>query len=109
MLGSGSVVAPAEAYQFEPVHRPRTNVLSAPALLVKRHYAPVSVTTARRGMVLLFGGAAQALDDEGGSHDFSGWRELPVREKDDPLPIIGGQLRIPRVLHLLRYDRAPRF
>ncbi|HEX3597588.1 MAG TPA: HNH endonuclease [Polyangiaceae bacterium] len=89
--------------------RSRANGLSAPILLLNRHYAPVSVTTARRGMVLLFGGAALALDELGASHDFSKWRTLPVRETDDLVPIVGGQLRIPRVLHLLRYDRAPRF
>ena len=78
-------------------------------LLLNRHYAPVSVTSARRGMVLLFGGAALALDEDGAAHDFSKWRTLPVRDGDDHLPVVGGRLRIPRVLHLTRYDRAPRF
>jgi 5-methylcytosine-specific restriction endonuclease McrA len=58
--------------------------------------------------VLLFCGAALALDERGDPHDFGAWRGLPVREEDDHLPIVGGKLRIPRVLHLLRYDRAPR-
>lgn len=33
---------------------------------------------------------------------------MPVREADDGLPIVGGKVRVPRVLHLLRYDRTPR-
>ncbi len=101
------MVAPAES--CHPGSASRRSVLSAPVLLLNRHYAPVSVTSARRGVVLLFAGAAVALDEDGAPHDFTGWRRLPVRDTDDPLPIVGGQLRIPRVLHLLRYDRAPRF
>ena len=110
MLGSAPVLVPADSSQAGSASsRNRPSALSAPVLLLNRNYAPVSVTTARRGMVLLFGGSAVALDELGAAHDFSRWRTLPVRETDDRLPIVGGQLRIPRVLHLLRYDRAPRF
>jgi 5-methylcytosine-specific restriction endonuclease McrA len=110
MLTYGSVVTPAEGKDSgSGTPRTRTSALNAPVLLLNRHYAPVSVTTARRGMVLLFGGSAVALDEDGAAHDFTRWRTLPVRETDDRVPIVGGQLRVPRVLHLLRYDRAPRF
>jgi 5-methylcytosine-specific restriction endonuclease McrA len=85
------------------------DVLSLPVLLVNRHFAPVTVATARRAFVLLYGGAAHALDDGGDSHDFDAWFKLPLRKSDDPLPVVGGAVRVPRVLHLLRYDRAPRF
>jgi 5-methylcytosine-specific restriction endonuclease McrA len=57
--------------------------------------------------VLLYGGAARALDDAGETHDFLGWRRLPVRKVDDGVPLVDGQVRVPRVLHLLRYDRFP--
>jgi 5-methylcytosine-specific restriction endonuclease McrA len=87
----------------------RANLLNVPVLLLNRHYSPVSVTTARRAMILLFGGAALAVDERGDSHDFPAWRRLPVRDSDDGIPVVGGALRVPRVLHLLRYDRAPRF
>ncbi len=87
---------------------PRTrDVLSIPVLLLNRFFAPVSVASARRAMVLLYGGSAQAIDDAGVMHDFLRWRELPVRDDDDGLPILGGKLRVPRVLHLLRYERYP--
>ena len=88
-------------------HSPRNgrDVLSLPVLLLNLYFAPVSVTTARRAIVLLFGGSARAL---GETHDFLRWRHMPVRDLDDALPIVGGALRVPRVLHLVRYDRAPR-
>jgi 5-methylcytosine-specific restriction endonuclease McrA len=68
----------------------------------------VQITTARRAFLLLFGGSALAIDESGELHDFTAWRRLPVREEDDGLPILGGSLRIPRVLHLRRYDRMRR-
>ena len=85
-----------------------SDVLCTPVLVLNRHFEPVQVTSAKRGFVLLYGGAANALDEEGESYDFGLWRELPVRERDDAVPIVGGLLRVPRVLHLHRYDRTPR-
>ena len=85
-----------------------TDVLSLPVLVLNRYFSPVQVTTAKRAFVLLYGGTALALDEDGDVYDFDFWRELPVRTGDDALPIIGGTLRVPRVLHLHRYDRTPR-
>jgi len=82
--------------------------LDLPVLLLNRYFAPVSVTTARRALVLMYGGVAHAVDDAGEGHDFCTWRQMPVRTADDGLPIVGGALRVPRVLHLLRYERTPR-
>ena len=82
--------------------------LSLPVLVINRLYQPVQVTSARRAILLLFGGSAFALDDRGELHDFTSWRRQPVRDDDEALPIVGGALRIPRVVHLRRYDRARR-
>lgn len=85
-----------------------TEPLDLPVLVVNRYFQPVQITTARRAFLLLFGGAALAIDEAGELHDFSAWRRLPVRDKDDGLPVVGGSLRVPRVLHLRRYDRMRR-
>ena len=85
-----------------------TDPLDLPVLVVNRFFQPVQITSARRAFLLLFGGAALAIDDAGDLHDFPAWRRLPVRDKDDELPIIGGSLRVPRVLHLRRYERVRR-
>src|SRR5579863_2726386 len=85
------------------------DVLALPVLVLNRYLAPVQVTTVKRAIVLLYGGVALALDEGGDSHDFALWRELPPREGvDDAIPIVGGNLRVPRVVHLLRYDRTPK-
>ena len=86
----------------------RRDVLALPVLLLNRYFNPVSVTPARRAVVLLFAGSALAVDDDGAMHDFACWRALPIRSRDDGIPMVGGQLRVPRVLHLVRYDRSPR-
>ena len=85
------------------------DVLAIPVLLLNRFFAPVSVASARRAFVLLYGGAAHAVDDQGETHDFDRWLQMPLRHHDDPLPLVGRAVRVPRVLHLLRYDRSPRF
>ncbi|MDI3283179.1 HNH endonuclease [Polyangium sp. 15x6] len=92
---------------LHPERRSR-DPLTLPVLALNRHFHPVQVTTARRAFLLLFGGAAHAIDEAGEVHDFPSWRRLPVRDSDDGLPIIGGSLRVPRVLHLRRYERVRR-
>lgn len=85
-----------------------TDVLSLPVLVLNRFLQPIQVTTVKRALVLLYGGVAAALDETGEQHDFELWRQLPVREDDDEIPIVNGALRVPRVLHLYRYERMPR-
>jgi 5-methylcytosine-specific restriction endonuclease McrA len=85
-----------------------TDCLDLPVLVVNRFFQPVQLTTARRAIVLLFAGSALAIDETGELYEFSTWRRLPVREVDDGLPIVGGRLRVPRVLHLRRYERIRR-
>jgi 5-methylcytosine-specific restriction endonuclease McrA len=84
-------------------------VLGLPVLLLNRYFSPVTVTSARRAFVLLYGEAARAVDEHGDTHDFDGWRRTVGRHDDDLLPIVNGAIRVPRVLHLLRYERTPRF
>jgi len=93
---------------FPPPDRQMIDPLSLPVLVLNRHLSPVQVTTVKRAVVLLYGGCALALDEVGDTYDFDLWRDLPVRADDDELPIVGGGLRVPRVVHLLRYDRIPR-
>jgi 5-methylcytosine-specific restriction endonuclease McrA len=85
-----------------------SDVLTAPVLVLNRWFQPVHVTSVRRAFVLLYGGVALAVDEQGELHDFRSWRVLPVRDRDEPLPVLGGALRVPRIVHLSRYDRTPR-
>ena len=80
----------------------KRDILSLPVLLLNRHFAPVTVATAKRAFCLLYGGAAHAVDHEGDTHDFSNWLNLPVRDDDDGLPIIGREIRVIRFTRLNR-------
>lgn len=85
-----------------------SDALSTPVLVLNRQFQPVQITRARRAFVLLFGGSAHAVDRDGETYDFDLWRLTPPSNDDDTIPIVGGSLRIPRVLHLQRYDRLPK-
>jgi 5-methylcytosine-specific restriction endonuclease McrA len=97
-----------DAAPHEPRVGPAKCALDLPVLVVNRWFQPVQITSARRAFLLLYGGSALAIDERGDLHDFSGWRALPVRENDDEVSIVGGALRVPRVLHLRRYERMRR-
>ncbi|MBW2522692.1 MAG: HNH endonuclease [Deltaproteobacteria bacterium] len=75
--------------------------------MLNRVFQPARVTTARRAMRMLFTGTARALDADGELYDFDRWRRLPVRVgMDDGLPIVGGVLRLPRIVLLRRFARV---
>ncbi len=83
-----------------------TDVLGLPVLVLNRNFDPIEVTSVRRALVLMYCGAAEAFDD-GELYDFERWRSLDPRTEADAITIVGGALRAPRILHLLRYERRP--
>src|SRR5437868_721796 len=99
-------VAFARCAQGAPRHRPgrwamfsfMAYGLDAPVLVLNRHYQPVRVTPARRALLLLFGGAARALDHKFEAHDFRAWMSTPAGQDDETIGTTSGPLRVPRVL-----------
>jgi len=85
-----------------------TDVLASPVLALNRFFQPVQLTTVKRAVVLLYGGVAHAIDEHGVEHDFDTWRLLGPLEGDEGIPLVAGALRVPRIVHLLRYERSPR-
>ena len=83
------------------------DVLSLPVLVLNRFFEPVQVTSAKRAFVLLYGGTALAMED-GELFDFDSWRSRPGSFRDPAVPVVGGAIRVPRVVHLSKYDRTPR-
>jgi len=81
--------------------------LDAPVLVLNRHYQPVRVTKARRALMLLFVGAAQALDADYELHDFDSWRGLPPGPDGELIGTPSGGLLVPRTVLLMRYARVP--
>lgn len=81
--------------------------LAAPVLVLNRNYQPVRVTRARRALMLMYTGAAQAVDAQFETHDFAAWANLPPRAQDESIRTSSGEVCIPRVLLLSRYGRIP--
>lgn len=84
------------------------DVLTLPVLVLNRLYQPVRITTVRQAMRLLFTGTARVLDESGELVEIHHWTSAPVREGDDFVPLVQGRLRVPRIVHLRRYNRLRR-
>jgi len=77
-------------------------------LVLNRVFTPIHVASVKRALVLLYSDAAKAIDHDGNDYDFQQWRSQPINENDETLPIVGGALKVPRIIQLARYDRHPR-
>jgi 5-methylcytosine-specific restriction endonuclease McrA len=92
--------------------------LQASVLALNRQYSPVHVISARRAFCLLYKGLAEVIaQDAGGfqSYDFASWLECSLvqlelgdAEEDDWIQTVRFEIRVPRVVRLLRYERTPR-
>jgi 5-methylcytosine-specific restriction endonuclease McrA len=81
--------------------------LEAPVLVLNRNYLPVRVTRARRALMMLYVGAAKALDAKCESYDFVRWAQLPPLDGYEVIRTTSGPLCIPRLMLLARYGRIP--
>lgn len=81
--------------------------LEAPVLVLNRNYQPVRVTRARRALMMLYLGAAKALDAKCEAYDFIRWTELGALEGYEVIRTSSGPLCIPRLMLLSRYGRIP--
>ncbi len=83
-------------------------MLDAPVLVLNRSYLPIHVTSVRRAYCLLYRGIAKAVNERYQTFDFESWRGLRVRVGDDATGIVGGLIRVPRVILLGAFDWVPR-
>lgn len=82
--------------------------LRSPVLVLNRSYQPVRITDAKHGFSLLYLGRARALDADYEPYDFPAWAARTPSEDDEAIGTPGGAICIPRVVHLLDYNRVPR-
>jgi 5-methylcytosine-specific restriction endonuclease McrA len=83
-------------------------VPSAAVLVLNRSYLPVHVTSVRRAFTMLYQGVARVVDEQYETFDFETWRDLAVRAGDDSIGVVGGLIRVPRVILLIAFDRMPK-
>jgi 5-methylcytosine-specific restriction endonuclease McrA len=85
-----------------------SGVLNSKVLVLNRSYLPVHVTSVKRAFALLYQGVARAVDEHYRTFDFASWRDLAVEMHHERVGIIGGLMRVPRVLLLVAYERVPK-
>ncbi len=83
-------------------------VINSKVLVLNRNFLPVHVTSVRRAFSLLYQGIAKAVDAEYRTFDFQSWSELSVAVREESVGLVGGAIRVPRVILLMTYDRVPR-
>jgi 5-methylcytosine-specific restriction endonuclease McrA len=83
-------------------------VLSTSVLVLNRLYQPVHVTSVRRALILLYRGAAKAVDAQYQTFDFESWAELSAAVNEESIGTPHKRLRVPRVILLQAYDHLPR-
>jgi 5-methylcytosine-specific restriction endonuclease McrA len=83
-------------------------MLNASVLVLNRSYLPVHVTSARRAFSLLYQGIARVVNEQYQTFDFAAWSQLAVARDMEAIGTPGGQIRIPRVIVLIAFDRLPK-
>lgn len=95
------------------IYKDPASVLDASVLVLNRTYAAVHIISVRRAFTLLYRDSAEVVQLENcqyASYDFESWRILsdmqPVagREVGDWVRAVGGDIRTPQVIRLLKYD-----
>ena len=90
--------------------------LESNVLVLNRFYMAVRVINVRRALTLLYRDCAEVIDNEDGSYvsyDFDSWLELSEMAAvdkqvgEDFLQAVGFEVKVPRILRLVRFDRMP--
>jgi 5-methylcytosine-specific restriction endonuclease McrA len=83
-------------------------MLNSSVLVLNRSYLPIHVTSVRRAFALIYQGGAKAVNEEYETFDFEAWRLRAVPVGVDFVGTLSGAIRVPRVIILRQFDRAPR-
>jgi 5-methylcytosine-specific restriction endonuclease McrA len=92
----------------DSIRLPGGGLLNSKVLVLNRSYLPVHVTSVKRAFTLLYQGVARAVDEQYRTFDFESWRALSIEMHHERLGVVGGFIRVPRVLLLSAYERVPR-
>jgi len=84
-----------------------TAVLESGVLVLNRFFQAVQITSVRRAFSLFYKGYVKAVDEDYITYSFNDWRDLPPN--GDSIRTPNYQLRVPRIVQLVYYDKTPRF
>ncbi len=83
-------------------------MLNSGVLVLNKSFMPVHVTTVRRALTLLYQGVAKAVNEQYEVFNFDDWSQLKPLEGQPSIGLVGGSIRVPRVILLTTYNRLPK-
>ena len=81
---------------------------SGSVLVLNRNFQPVNITTVKRAFVLMYLGAAKAVEPDYSTFDFESWSALSAANSDEIVRTMSRAIKVPRVILLQIYDRLPK-
>ena len=82
-------------------------MLNTPVLVLNKFFFPVGTTSVKRAFLMLYVGAAKAVDSNYETFDFESWSEISTLKNSDAIRTVSRIIKIPRVIIVLRYDKVP--
>ena len=82
-------------------------MLNSPVLVLNKFFFPVDTTSVKRAFLMLYIGAAKAVDINYETFDFDSWSEISILKKSESIRTVSKIIKIPRVIIILRYDKVP--
>src|SRR5438094_5919816 len=81
-------------------------------LVLNRNWQAIHVRTPQEAFCMMAANVATALEIEGEDHirpvSWDEWITLPVREQDEAVHTVRGQIRVPTVIVAVNYAKVPR-
>src|ERR1043166_4450400 len=89
------------------------NILTkATVLVLNRNWQAINVRTPQEAFCMMATNVATGLEIEGEEHirpvTWEEWIELPIREQDEGVHTVRGQIRVPTVIVALNYAKVPK-
>ena len=82
-------------------------MINSPVLVLNRFFFPIDTTNVKRAFLMLYGGAAKAVNLNYETFDFNSWSEISSSKDEDSIKTVSAIIKIPRVIMVVRYDKVP--
>ena len=82
-------------------------MIEGSVLVLNRRFTPVTITSLKRAICLVFKGLAKVVDEAYQIHDFASWRAISAAKDEDAIHLTNGNMRVPRVILLQFYEKLP--
>ena len=89
------------------------NILTkATVLVLNRNWQAINVRTPQEAFCMMATNVATGLDIEGGDHicpvTWQEWITLPIRDQDEAVHTVRGQIRVPTVIVAVNFAKVPK-